>query len=76
MTRRFLLNDDGERLHILPDEIDLVMGDAVGRCPDNVSTYLICAGAGKFPYPTRVGDVRGEALYPGHHRGTGGDVRL
>ena len=64
MTRRFLLNDDGDRLHAPPpDEVDLLMGEAVGLCPDNVTTYLICAGAGKFHYPTRVGEVEeGETL--------------
>jgi len=69
MRRRFLLNDDGDRLHIPPDEIDLLMAEAVGLCPANVTTYLICAGAGKFHCPTRVGEVDGEILSTLHAQG-------
>ena len=57
MRHRFLLNDDGDQFLAPPDEIDLLTEEAVGLCPANVTTYLICPGGSTFFYPTRVGEV-------------------
>ena len=57
-ARRFLLDNDGSNLfNHLTDDVEQDIRDAVAECPENVTTYLLCPGAGTFYYPTRVGDV-------------------
>ena len=62
MTReqapRLLLDNDGGNLfYHLTDDVEQDIRDAVAECPENVTTYLLCAGAGTLYYPTSVGTV-------------------
>lgn len=58
MTRRFLLDNDGSNLfYHLSDEVERDVCETVEECPANVTTYLLCSGAGTFYFPTRVGTV-------------------
>ncbi|MBM3215534.1 hypothetical protein FJZ36_11535 [Candidatus Poribacteria bacterium] len=59
MTRRFLLDNDGSNFfcHTMTDDVDASVAAAVGECPESITTYLLCAGAGTYYYPTEVGDV-------------------
>ena len=72
MTHRFLLDNDGSNLfYNLTDDVERDIQDAVHECPAEVTTYLLCAGAGTFYYPTRVGEVAPNAapLLAAHQRG-------
>ena len=57
--KRFLLDNDGSNLfgHTMTDDVEGCIAEAVEDCPDNVTTYLLCAGAGTMHYPTEVGRV-------------------
>lgn len=59
MRRRFLLDNDGSNFfcHTMTEDVNTSIGRVVGECPDVVTTYLLCAGAGTYYYPTRVGEV-------------------
>jgi len=59
MTRRFLLDNDGSSFfgHTMGDNIEASIDEAIWECPEQVTTYLLCAGAARFYYPTRVGEV-------------------
>ncbi len=72
MTPRFLLDSDGSNLfaHLRPDwrrDID----EAVRECAPNVTTYMMCSGAGTTYFPTRVASIRPryESLRAAHARG-------
>jgi hypothetical protein len=69
--RRFLLDNDGSNLFFrLTDDVERDVEDAAAECPANVTTYLLCSGAGKFYYPTEVGDVMPiEPLLAAHRKG-------
>ena len=55
---RLLLDDDGHNIFsTLSENYIADIDEAVGECPPNVTTYLLCCGAGRFYYPTRVGKV-------------------
>lgn len=71
MTRRFLLDNDGSNIFFkLTDDPERDVADAVAECPPSVTTYLLCSGAGRFYYPTDVGDVAPmEGLLAAHARG-------
>ena len=59
IMRRFLLDNDGSNIfgHTMTDDVEACIAEAVEDCPDNVTTYLLCAGAGTLHYPTKVGRV-------------------
>jgi len=55
---RLLLDDDGHNVFsTLSEDYRKDIDDAVGECPPNVTTYLLCCGAGRFYYPTKVSKV-------------------
>jgi hypothetical protein len=71
-AKRFLLDNDGNNMFgRLSDKIELDLADAIDECPPNVTTYLICAGAGTYYYPTEVGSVDPHAtrLIKAHQKG-------
>jgi hypothetical protein len=41
----------------MTDDVAGSVAETVAECPDAVTTYLLCSGAGTFYYPTKVGDV-------------------
>jgi hypothetical protein len=58
VQRRFLLDNDGSNLFWhLSDDIEQDIRETVEECPENVTTYLLCAAAGTMYYPTKVGTV-------------------
>jgi hypothetical protein len=72
MKRRFLLDSDGSNLfpNMSTDwrrEID----EAVRECAPNVTTYMMCSGAGTMYFPTKAADVRPgyDVLRAAHARG-------
>jgi len=67
MTRRFLLNHDIGIIELAPsaEEMELLIADSVGACPDNVTTYMACCGSCTMIYPTKVGTVTNESAAPG-----------
>lgn len=55
---RLLLDDDGHNVFsMLSEDFRKDIDEAVAECPPNVTTYLLCCGAGKFYYPTKVAAV-------------------
>jgi hypothetical protein len=55
---RLLLDDDGHNVFsTLSENYIADIDEAVDECPPNVTTYLLCCGAGRFYYPTRVAKV-------------------
>lgn len=72
MKRRFLLDNDGSNIfHNLTDNIEHDIAEAIQECPDNITTYLLCSGAGTYYFPTRVGavDPRAKGLLKAHADG-------
>ncbi|MBN1351395.1 hypothetical protein JXJ21_18405 [candidate division KSB1 bacterium] len=70
--QRFLLDNDGSNIfHFLSDNIEQDITDAVEECPENVTTYLLCAGAGTYYFPTKAGivDPRASRLVQAHTEG-------
>jgi len=60
--KRFLLDNDGSNIFFyLSEHFERDIAEAIDECPDNVTTYLVCPGAGTFYYPTRVGIVNPRA---------------
>lgn len=71
-TKRFLLdNDTTNIIHRLGDDVSGAVAEAVRECPPNVTTYLLCSGAGTCYWPTEIGhvDSRAEGLLAAHKRG-------
>jgi hypothetical protein len=69
---RILLDDDGHNVFSqLGEDYTKDIDEAVEDCPPNVSTYLLCCGAGRFYYPTKVGkvDPRCRQLVKEHAKG-------
>jgi hypothetical protein len=69
---RLLMDDDGHNIFsTLSDDYIKDIDEAVGDCPPNVTTYLLCCGAGKFYYPTKVSkvDPRCKQLIAEHEKG-------
>jgi len=72
LKRRFLLDNDGSNIfHNLTDDIEQDIAEAVQECSENVTTYLLCSGAGSYYFPTRVGtvDPRAKGLLKAHSEG-------
>jgi len=64
---RLILDNDGTNffLQSMTDDIQGSIDHAVGMCPSSVTTYMLCAGAGTYLYPTKVGEVTPEIdLFP------------
>jgi len=58
MDRRFLLDNDGcNFVRNLGRDWEADVRETVAECAPNVTTYLICAGAGTYYFPTEVGIV-------------------
>lgn len=57
-ARRLILDHDGNNTFaILSSDYRRDIDDVVASCPANVTTYLLCPGAGTYYYPTKVGEV-------------------
>jgi len=73
MIRRFLMDNDGSNFFqgTMTEDIQASIAEAVWECPANVTTYLLCSGAGTYYYPTKVGDVVPNAplLHAAHKKG-------
>ena len=70
--RRFLIDNDGSNIfHQLGADAEAEIAAVVRECPANVSTYLVCSGAGCTYYPSTVSrvDVRAKGLLAAHERG-------
>jgi len=72
--RRFLLDNDGGNVlydHNLGDDVERAVEEAIRECPPNVTTYLLCSGAGTSYWPTKIGvvDPHLKALRAAHARG-------
>ncbi len=71
-ARRLILDHDGHStFSTLSADFRRDIDEVVGDCPPNVSTYLLCPGAGRYYYPTAVGEVdpRCTQLVAEHARG-------
>ena len=56
--RRLLVDHDGHLLFsTLTPDYRADVDEQVRELPDNVTTFLLCCGAGKFYYPTKIGLV-------------------
>jgi hypothetical protein len=69
---RFLLDNDSSNIFHHPiDDLDATLAEVVRECPAQVTTYLLCSGAGCCYWPTRIGhvDPRATALVEAHARG-------
>jgi hypothetical protein len=70
--RRFILDNDGSNIfYNLGDDPAAAVDEAVRECPANVTTYMLCSGAGSCYWPTRIGrvDPRAIGLVAAHARG-------
>lgn len=70
--RRFLLdNDFSNTIHNLDEDVERTVDEVVRECPSNVTTYLVCSGAGNCYWPTRKGivDPAAKGLLSAHARG-------
>jgi len=70
--KRLLIDHDGNLLFQFPsNNIELDIKESVGEIPSNVSTYLLCCGAGTMYFPTHVGvvDPRSTVLAEAHAQG-------
>jgi len=56
--RRLLLDNDGSNFfgQSMTEDIEGSIAEAVRECAPNVTTYLLCAGAGRYYFPTQVAD--------------------
>ena len=55
---RLLVDHDGHGLFsTLTTHYQTDIDELVGDLPSNVTTFLLCSGAGRYYYPTKVGDV-------------------
>lgn len=69
---RFLLDNDGSNVtYNLGEDVQAVIDESIRECPANVTTYLLCSGAGCAYWPTKVGhvDPRCKDLMAAHARG-------
>jgi hypothetical protein len=59
VKKRFLLDNDGTNffLQSMTEEVEGCIAQEVSECPPHVTTYLLCAGAGTYLYPTKVGKI-------------------
>ena len=56
--RRLLVDHDGHALFsTLTSDYKTDVDELVGDLPPNVTTFLLCCGAGRYYFPTKVGDV-------------------
>ena len=57
MSMKLLVDNDGSNfLGTLCEDYEDIVGDMVAECPEEVTTYLLCPGAGTYYYPTRIAD--------------------
>ncbi len=72
MKKRFLLDNDGSNIfHNFSENIERDIVEAVQECSDNVTTYLLCSGAGNYYFPTKAGivDIRAKGLLKAYDQG-------
>lgn len=56
--KRFILDDDGSNvLNVLHGDVFVAAQEAARECPPQVTTYMVCSGAGRCFWPTKIGDV-------------------
>lgn len=57
-VRRMILDHDGNNTFaILSPDFRRDIDEVVASCPPNITTYLLCPGAGTYYYPTKVAEV-------------------
>jgi len=57
-AKRLLLDHDGHStFSTLSPDFRRDIDEVVAACPPNVTTYLLCPGAGRYYYPTKVGET-------------------
>jgi hypothetical protein len=57
-AKRLLLDHDGHStFSTLSPDFRCDIDEVVAACPPNVTTYLLCPGAGRYYYPTKVGET-------------------
>lgn len=57
-AKRLLLDNDGHStFSTLSPDFRRDIDEIVAACPPNVTTYLLCPGAGRYYYPTKVGET-------------------
>ena len=70
--RRFLLDNDCTNFtHTMSEDVTSAVQETIRECPPNVTTYLLCTGAGSCYWPTKIGHVypRARGLSAAHRRG-------
>jgi len=70
---RFLLDNDSSNFitRFSLDDIETTVEEVVRECPPNVTTILLCSGAGTCYWPTTIGhvDPRAQGLIAAHAHG-------
>ena len=57
-AKRLLLDHDGHStFSTLSPDFRRDIDEVVAACPPNVTTYLLCPGAGRYYFPTKVGET-------------------
>ena len=57
-AKRLLLDNDGNStFSTLSPDFKRDIDEVVSACPPNITTYLLCPGAGRYYYPTQVGET-------------------
>jgi hypothetical protein len=57
-AKRLLLDNDGNStFSTLSPDFKRDIDEVVASCPPNITTYLLCPGAGRYYYPTQVGET-------------------
>lgn len=72
MIKRFLLDNDGSNItYNLGEDVSGAVAEVIRECPANVTTYLLCSGAGSCYWPTKIGhvDPRTKGLIAAQARG-------
>lgn len=70
--RRLLVDHDGHLLFsTLTNDFRADVDEEIRELPDNVTTFLLCCGAGRFYFPTKIGlvDPRLKQLNAEHAKG-------
>jgi hypothetical protein len=72
--RRLIVDHDGHALFsTLTFNYKADIDELVGDLPPNVTTFLLCCGAGRYYYPTKVGDVDPRLLQLNQEHAAGHD---
>jgi hypothetical protein len=72
--RRLIIDNDGNDFCVnMTTDLDGDIEEVISFCPEEVTTYMVCPGAGTYYYPTKIGvtDPRKKRL--NEHLGNGVD---